>query len=61
MSTPPFPPDVIRHVVWLYRRFPLGGRVVEEVPAERDDRCMSQGTPQLISTRSEFALTLPER
>jgi putative transposase len=30
-----FPPDVIRHAVWLYFRFPLSLRDVEALPAER--------------------------
>jgi transposase-like protein len=31
----PFPPDVIRHSVWLYARFTLSFRYVEEMLAER--------------------------
>ena len=30
-----FPPDVIRHAVWLYLRFTLSYRDVEEILAER--------------------------
>ena len=30
-----FPPDIIRHAVWLYRRFTLSDRDVEELLAER--------------------------
>lgn len=30
-----FPPDVIRHAVWLYFRFPLSLRDVEELVAQR--------------------------
>ncbi len=30
-----FPPEVIRHAVWLYLRFTLSYRDVEEMPAER--------------------------
>src|SRR6478736_1596905 len=30
-----FPPDVIRHAVWLYLRFTLSYRNVEELLAER--------------------------
>ncbi|MCL6285828.1 IS6 family transposase [Ruegeria sp. 2012CJ41-6] len=30
-----FPPDVIAHAVWLYFRFPLGLRMVEDLLAER--------------------------
>src|SRR3954451_23106595 len=41
MPTPPsyagyrFPPEVISHAVWLYFRFPLGLRMVEELLAAR--------------------------
>ena len=31
-----FPPDVIRHSVWLYYRFTLSIRDVKELLAERD-------------------------
>ena len=31
-----FPPDVIRHAVWLYVRFTLSYRDVEDLLAERD-------------------------
>jgi putative transposase len=30
-----FPPEVISHAVWLYFRFPLGVRMVEEMLAAR--------------------------
>jgi putative transposase len=30
-----FPPDVIQHAVWLYFRFPLSYRDVEDLLAER--------------------------
>jgi putative transposase len=30
-----FPPEIIRHVVWLYLRFTLSYRDVEELLAER--------------------------
>jgi putative transposase len=30
-----FPPDIIRHAIWLYLRFTLSYREVEELPAER--------------------------
>ena len=30
-----FPPEVISHAVWLYFRFPLGLRMVEELLAAR--------------------------
>jgi putative transposase len=30
-----FPPDIIRHAVWLYARFTLSYRDVEDLLAER--------------------------
>ena len=30
-----FPPEIIAHAVWLYFRFPLSLRLVEEMPLER--------------------------
>ncbi|CDZ29128.1 Transposase [Neorhizobium galegae bv. officinalis] len=30
-----FPPQIIAHAVWLYLRFPLGLRLVEEMLLER--------------------------
>ena len=30
-----FPPEVIRHTIWLYLRFTFSYRDVEELPAER--------------------------
>ncbi len=30
-----FPPEVIRHSIWLYARFTLGFRDVEEMAADR--------------------------
>jgi transposase-like protein len=30
-----FPPEIISHAVWLYFRFPLSFRMVEEMPAAR--------------------------
>ena len=30
-----FPPEIIRHAIWLYIRFTLSYRDVEDLPAER--------------------------
>ena len=30
-----FPPEIISHAVWLYHRFSLSFRDVEDLPAER--------------------------
>ena len=35
VETPPFPAGIIRHAVWLYARFMLSYRDVEEMLAER--------------------------
>ncbi len=43
MTTPPpsryaghrFPPEVISHAIWLYFRFPLSLRMIEEMLAAR--------------------------
>jgi putative transposase len=31
-----FPPAIIQHAIWLYLRFALSYRDVEDLPAERD-------------------------
>jgi hypothetical protein len=33
-----FPPEIIQHVVWLYHRFNLSSRDIEELMAERGIR-----------------------
>ncbi len=38
-----FPADIIRHSVWLYARFTLSYRDVEEMLAERGLRLVSTG------------------
>ena len=35
VSPPPIPPEIIRHAVWLYVRFTLSNRDVEDLLAER--------------------------
>src|SRR3954453_16924970 len=44
-----FPPEVISHAVWLYFRFPLGLRMVEELLAAR-------GIPVRHGTVRQWAL-----
>jgi hypothetical protein len=34
IRSPPIPPDIIRHAVWLYLRFTLSFRDVEDLLAE---------------------------
>ena len=36
-----FPPQIIAHAVWLYFRFPLSLRMVEEILLERGIVCRS--------------------
>ena len=40
-----FPPDVIRHAVWLYLRFTLSLRDVAEMLAERVQRARRRAPP----------------
>ena len=37
-----FPPQVISHAVWLYFRFPLSLRLVEEMLLERGMSCLAK-------------------
>jgi len=59
-----FPPDVIRHAVWLYLRFTLSYRDVEEMLAERGAEQLFLGSPrsaavQRVATRLAFASLRP--
>ena len=38
-----FPPDVIAHAVWLYFRFPLSLRMVEDLLAVRWEMAFGRG------------------
>jgi transposase-like protein len=42
-----FPPTVIRHAVWLYHRFTLSYRDVEELLAERGIEVSYESVPSL--------------
>jgi putative transposase len=35
-----FPPVIVQHAVWLYCRFALSLRDVEDLLVERGDRCL---------------------
>ena len=45
-----FPPEIIQHAVWLYFRFPLSLRDVEDLLAERgiDASCPASGLMEQI-------------
>ena len=42
-----FPPDVIRYTVWLYYRFTLNVRDVEELLSQRGIEAMPRGSALL--------------
>lgn len=43
-----FPPEIITHAVWLYHRFALSHRDVEELLAERRIHVSYEGNPALV-------------
>ena len=43
-----FPPEIIQHAIWLYLRFTLTYRDVEELLAERG-RCQLGGTGRIVA------------
>jgi len=47
-----FPPDVIAHTVWLYHRFALSLRDVEDLLAERGVTVSYETSRQWCATRS---------
>jgi transposase-like protein len=51
-----FPPDVIRHAVWLYLRFTLSYRDVEDVLAERGLTVSNESIRRWVL---KFGLMLP--
>ncbi len=57
-----FPPEVIAYVVWLYFRFPLSPRMVEDLLAERDI-ILSHQTVRAWAEKfgREFAKTIRRR
>jgi transposase-like protein len=42
------PPEIIRHAVWLYHRFALSVRDVEDLPSERGITVSYECPPPLI-------------
>jgi transposase-like protein len=40
-----FPPEIIQHAIWLYDRFTLSFRDVEDLLAERGDSLRSEAAP----------------
>jgi hypothetical protein len=55
-----FPPDIIRHAVWLYVRFTLSFRDVEDLLAERGLDLSRRSRPGERRRRHEPALQLSE-
>ena len=55
-----FPPEVIGHAVWLYFRFPLGLRMVEEMLAARGITVSHETVRQWgLKFGQDFAQELP--
>jgi len=52
-----FPPEIIQRAVWLYYRFTLSLRDVEELLAERGIDDPSMGHPVRAGNRSGSAIT----
>src|SRR5689334_15718374 len=50
-----FPCEIISHAVWLYFRFPLGLRMVEEVLAARGSRPRKMSSRIFIARQSAVA------
>src|SRR3954449_5298080 len=50
-----FPGEVISHAVWLYFRFPLSLRMVEEMLAARGIEVSHEGTVNLIGSGRDKA------
>ncbi len=53
-----FPPEIIRHSIWLYARFTLSFRDVEEMLAERglDGHCQSKFVYFAKTSEPDFAV-----
>jgi hypothetical protein len=49
-----FPPEIIRHAVWLYLRFTLSYRDVEELLAERGLQRLLRDNPTKLDSRGEL-------
>jgi putative transposase len=52
-----FPPDIIRHAVWLYLRFTLSYRDVEDLLAERGLMLSNESIRRWVL---KFGLSLPK-
>ncbi len=54
-----YPAEIIGHAVWLYHRFTLSFREVEEIPAERgiivshETRCCQLIGSEIVSSRNQ--------
>ena len=49
-----FPPAIIRHAVWLYVRFTLSYRDVEDLLAERGSMCLRNGATAGLAVRASI-------
>ena len=54
-----FPPEIIQHAIWLYLRFTLSYRDVEELLAERG-LDVSYETVRLVLKAGEIVLSRPQ-
>jgi transposase-like protein len=50
-----FPPDIISYAVWLYYRFKLSHRDVEDLLAERGITVSRELMPDVIHDNSQYA------
>jgi transposase-like protein len=48
-----FPPEIIRHAIWLYARFTLSFRDVEELLAERGIALAACGKDYTLRTKRD--------
>lgn len=55
-----FPAEIISHCVWLYRRFPLSFREVEEMMLQRDHR-LPRGHPTMVCSMVRTSRRAPQR
>jgi hypothetical protein len=54
-----FPPEIIQHVVWLYHRYNLSSRDIEDLMAERGVTVSFEVMASLIESLSRIQFTIP--
>jgi hypothetical protein len=47
-----FPPEIIQHVVWLYHRYNLSSRDIEDLTAERIDELLPEIAYRVVENES---------